>query len=190
MINPPDNRTRRAHSIIGYKPEGRPKDDFYPTPPDAVEDLLNRVSFPHLILEPACGDGAISKVLQARGYYTVSYDLHDHGYGIPGVNFLTFDAWRGNGIITNPPYSLATPFLRHALDLRPEKVAFLLKLQFLEGAKRTAYLKNTPLEWVLVFRRRLSMSRNGEALENGGMLSFAWFVWNQTYTGYPKIDWL
>lgn len=177
-------------SIVGYRPKGRPTDDFYPTPVDATTALLDRIKFTHLVLEPACGDGAISKVLQSRGYYVASYDLVDHGYGITGVNFLTSKMWTGNAIITNPPYRLAEAFLRHALDLRPEKIALLLKLQFLEGQKRAPFLESTPLEWVLVFRRRLAMSRNNEPLKHGGMISFAWFIWSQGYTGCPKIDWI
>jgi len=37
--------------------------EFYPTPPEATRALLSVESFEGDIWEPACGDGAISKVL-------------------------------------------------------------------------------------------------------------------------------
>jgi hypothetical protein len=43
---------------------------------------------------------------------------------------------------------------------------------------------------VYVFRRRLSMTRNGEKMKNGGMIAYAWFVWSRGYKGAPKIGWL
>ena len=48
-------------------PENRQKDDFYPTPPEGTEALLSAVSFNGPIWEPACGDGAISRALEAAG---------------------------------------------------------------------------------------------------------------------------
>jgi len=38
-------------------------------------------SFEGQIWEPACGDGAISRVLEAAGYQVISTDLIDRGYG-------------------------------------------------------------------------------------------------------------
>ena len=46
--------------------------EFYPTPPEATRALLSVESFQGDIWEPACGDGAISKVLEAAGYQVVS----------------------------------------------------------------------------------------------------------------------
>jgi len=39
--------------------------EFYPTPPEATRALLSVECFEGDIWEPACGDGAISKVLEA-----------------------------------------------------------------------------------------------------------------------------
>jgi hypothetical protein len=56
------------------------------------------------IWEPACGDGAISKVLETAGYRVVSTDLIDRGYGAGGHNFLKSTKPLAKNIITNPPY--------------------------------------------------------------------------------------
>lgn len=78
--------------------------EFYPTPPEATRALLSVESFQGAIWEPACGDGAISKVLEAAGYQVVSTDLIDRGYGAGGHNFLKSTKPLAKNIITNPPY--------------------------------------------------------------------------------------
>lgn len=78
--------------------------EFYPTPPEATRALLSVESFEGSIWEPACGDGAISKVLEAAGYQVISTDLIDRGYGAGGHNFLKSDRPLAKNIITNPPY--------------------------------------------------------------------------------------
>lgn len=78
--------------------------EFYPTPPEATRALLSVEAFEGDIWEPACGDGAISKVLEAAGYQVVSTDLIDRGYGAGGNNFLKSDKPLAKNIITNPPY--------------------------------------------------------------------------------------
>ena len=70
------------------------------------------------------------------------------------------------------------------------KVAMLCKLQFLEGAKRKTMFEKSPLKKVLVFSKRLSLTRNGEKMENGGMICFAWYIFHHGYTGEPMIGWL
>jgi hypothetical protein len=145
------------------------------------------------ILEPACGDGAISKVL--LNYYPkseiISYDLIDRGYGIGNTDFLTYNYGRKfDNVITNPPYRYATEFVKKSLKVSDNKVAMLLKIQFLEGIKRFELFKNSPLEKVYVFSQRLKINKNGEEQKNSTMFCFAWFVWNQLYKGEPQIDWI
>ena len=98
------------------------------------------------ILEPSCGEGHISRVLEAAGYDVVSRDLVDRGYG-EVADFLAIDnlEWDGN-IVTNPPYKYAQEFVEKALSIIPEgkKVAMFLKLTFLEGKARRALFRSTP----------------------------------------------
>ena len=54
--------------------DDREKDDFYPTPIEATQALLDREKFTGNVLEPACGDGAMSKVLINNGYQVISSD--------------------------------------------------------------------------------------------------------------------
>ena len=42
--------------------------------------------------EPCCGAGAITTVMQRRGYDVTSTDIADHGVGAPAVDFLSCQA--------------------------------------------------------------------------------------------------
>lgn len=170
----------------------RVKDDFYPTPARGIEALLSVESFDGPIWEPACGDGAISKALEAAGYRVASTDLVDRGYGEPRIDFLMEYQSRAPNIVTNPPFNLAVPFVRKSLELTTGKVAMLLKLAFLEGRERAELFAQSPLARVHVFSRRLSFVPGDGArkLEGGGMMAFAWLVWDHAHTGKPTLGWI
>lgn len=170
----------------------RERDDFYPTPPAGTLALLSVESFTGTIWEPACGDGAISKVLEAAGHSVISTDLIDRGYGTPNVDFLLDYQTTAENIITNPPFKHAEEFARHALSRATRKVAMLCRLGWLEGGKRQSLFTGTPLARVWVFSRRLAMLRGGAEWEGGGggMIAFAWYVWEHGYFGPPTIGWI
>lgn len=183
---------RAEHRVTGCAIDraNREKDDFYPTPRIGTEALLSVETFSGPIWEPACGDGAISRVLKDAGYDVVSTDLVDRGYGTPRVDFLMEWTPRAPNIITNPPFKMATSFAKHALALSTDKVAILLRLACLEGVERRALFDSTPLARVWVFSKRLTMYRRGEATGTGGMLAFAWFIWDRQHVGRPVLGWI
>ena len=131
--------SKKVFTTLGssnHVPEEREAFDYYATDPKAVEMLLELEQFSPVIWEPACGEGHISKVLQAHGYEVISTDLIYRGFGDPEpLDFLkeTLDDFEGD-IITNPPYSMGLEFVQRALEsVRPGgKVAMFLKVQFLE----------------------------------------------------------
>jgi hypothetical protein len=139
---------------------GKPKDkggEFYPTPAEAVTAVLPYLDdFPREVWEPACGEGDISKVLEADGFDVFSSDLWDRGYGVTGIDFLSVQNIDiGTPIITNPPFSLAARFIEHAINV--EFCAYLLKATFWNAARRlplfNARLPSAihPLTWRLDF---------------------------------------
>jgi len=173
--------------------DSRQKDDFYPTPPEAVEALLDVENFQETIWEPACGDGAISKVLKKHNYKTIDSDLNDFGFGIPRSDFL----FNYNtpvprcDIITNPPYRLANEFVLKAIDLGVQKFAYLLRLSFLEGQeRRQTIFKNTPPSKVYVFSKRLTIWRGDQEKNGSGTTAYAWFVWEKSFYAKPIIGWV
>lgn len=191
------NRVRHAtfRALLGARSnvDGyvRERDDFYPTPPEATESLLSVEQFDGPIWEPACGDGAISKVLEAAGHEVYSSDLVARGFGLSPVDFLMEWHPRAPNIVTNPPFKLAVPFVKKAVELSTGKVAMLLKIAFLEGIERAAMFKSTPLARVHVFSKRVTFRSASRGEVNGnGMMAFAWFVWEHGYRGKPTLGWL
>lgn len=184
-----DPKTKRAQSIVGTS-AGRPDGDFYPTPPEATLALLAEEKFTGTIWEPACGNGAMSKVLEDAGHVVMSSDLYDRGFGETSVDFLKTTRSVEN-VVTNPPFKLAQEFVEHSLNCTTGKVAMLCKLVFLEGQKRRSFFESTPLARVHVFSKRVNFYREGEKGKLGtSMMAFAWFVWEHGHEGPPTINWI
>lgn len=181
----------------------RVENDFYATPFNATEAILNKVKLNGSILEPAAGQGHISKIL--KDYYPyneiISTDLiqREERFGISiqgGIDFLTYSFNRKfDNIITNPPFNLAQEFIEKALTLSNDKVIMFAKIQLLEGSKRRELFDSSPLKYIYVFTKRVNPLRNGEELDEKGKpwastMCFAWFVWEHGYEGEPVVRWL
>lgn len=173
-------------------PVNRETHDFYPTHPGATRALLAAEQFEGAIWEPACGDGAMSRVLEAAGHQVVSTDLINRGYGEGGRDFLMEWTPIAPNIVTNPPFRWAVEFGDRALQLTTGKVALFLRLAFLEGLERQRWFASTPLARVWVMSRRVPMARGkaAEAGEGNGVIAFAWFVWEHGHVGPPALGWL
>lgn len=67
-----------------------------------------------------------------------------------------------------------------------------LKTTFLEGVKRYNMFqdKEFALKTVYQFSKRVSFGKNEGTHKNGGMIAFAWFVWEKGYSGKPTIEWI
>jgi len=185
------NSTDMARKIVGDNSRlGRSDSDFYRTPAHAVYGLLNKEGFTGDIWECACGDGAISKVLKDSKYNVFSSDVNDYGYG-DVLDFLKTSTVKDN-IVTNPPFNQALEFVIKSKELAKYKIAMFLKTSFLEGAKRYNMFQDTlfPLRTVYQFSKRVSFGKDDGTHKNGGMIAFAWFVWERGYEGKPTIEWI
>ena len=168
----------------------REQHDYYATEPKATELLLKLEKFHKDILEPACGEGHISKVLKKHGYKVTSYDIIDRGYG-EVYDFFKINYWHGD-IITNPPYKYAQKFVEHALEIIPEgnKVAFFLKILFLKGKARKKLFEKNPPKYVYVSSSRLKCAKNGDFEKySSSAVAYAWFIWEKGYKGNTIIKW-
>ena len=177
---------------------GRVENDYYATPPESTQALLNVLELNGSILEPACGEGHISEVLKSNypNSEIVSTDLVDRGYGSGGIDFLEhiYDRTFTN-VITNPPFKYMREFVEKALEISDEKVMMFGKIQFLEGQRRKDFLENSPLKYVYVFSERQNPMRNGSPVDENGKkwsstMCFAWYVWEKGYQGEPVVRWL
>ena len=162
----------------------RKKSDFYETPYSMTEQLLEVEKMVGSVLEPARGNGAISRMIGA----CESYDLKT------GRNFLK-EKRQFNTIITNPPFSLAQEFILKAKQVATKKIIFLLPLSYLHGKKRYDTIwtdKDFPLARIYVFTRYplLGETLRQDGKYNTGMMVYAWYVWEKGYVGEPVIKWL
>ena len=204
MINCTGDFTR-TFSTLGasnHCKKERPHEDYYATPPIAVEKLLEVEKFNHYIWEPACGEGHVSEVLKKHGYDVISTDLIDRGYSeYEPFDFLQCDETDlREDIITNPTYKYALEFVDKALNSinNGHKVAMLLRIQFLETKKRCEFFKENPPRKVWVFADRIACAPNGnfDEIYDSKTNRFksavcnAWFVWEKGYKGPTEIGWL
>lgn len=178
------------------------KDDLYETPAAAVHALLGVEELSGFIWEPACGPGAIVRVLRAANKLVYATDLVN--YQSPDQNAWGRDFLMerrvpicanqpATTIITNPPFKLCGEFVAHALTLCP-RVIMLMRLAFLESEKRRDVIDNSPLARVHIFRKRLPMMHRAgwEGRKSNSGMAFAWFVWEQGHQGpatLHRVSW-
>lgn len=158
----------------------RNKTDFYATPPEVTVALLdflenkNLISPGCLIWEPACGSHAMTRVMLDRGYAVQSTDLYPQDLGIEGTDFLQ-SQMACNWIITNPPFSKATEFITHALELG-KPCAFLLKSQFWHARSRLELFRENPPSYVLPLTWRPDFLYGAKS--GSPTMECLWTVWS------------
>lgn len=165
--------------------------DWYVEDRAVVDALLDVETFPGVVWDPSCGSGNIPNAILARGGVAHGSDIADRGYGLTGHDFFSCPPVVADHIVTNPPFGVIEPYIRRALTLVPGKVCVLARLAFLEGAKRQAMFRETPLARVWVSSRRVSMPPGGMDIKaSGGTVAYAWFVFEHGHAGKPTLGWL
>lgn len=163
--------------VAGGNPvKGRVKDDFYETPELCTSRLLDEIKFPKTIDEPACGKGAISRVLESRGHKVVSSDIVDRGYG-QKKDFMSFDKRESEGLITNPPFFIADKFIEKAHELEYDVFALLLKSQYWHSQKRFDLFNKITPSFILPMTWRPDFSGGGSPT-----MDCIWCVWHRGST--------
>lgn len=193
-----------GNKLAGGNPAAqRVENDFYATNPKAVNMILNKYNFyAQNILEPCVGQGHIAHAIDEFYNHSkniTAIDIVDRGYPNTIVtDFLNYQTEkRYDGIITNPPYSLAKEFVEKGMELLTDngQMLMFLKIQFLEGAKRKDFFKKYPPKYIYVFTNRMATWNNGEALDPKGKrwattICHAWFIWEKNSITEPIIRWL
>lgn len=183
--------------------------DFYATHPSAIPPLLTLLGWENggkVIRENSCGQGHLSKALEAAGHTVISTDLIDRGYGVTGVDFLKphwTDDMPVDAVIMNPPYKHALKFVEKSLTLAPVVCAFL-RITFLETPDRAKFFEKHPPRYVAVFSKRMASSKDGKFYQDyfctktceikrkreSSTVCYAWFVWERGYTGDTVVRWI
>lgn len=176
----------------GYK---RAKLDWYVEPRAATEALFRVEKFVGTIWDPACGIGNIVEVCREHGHATLGSDIVDRGFdGFAFEQDFLGDCgtMAANNIISNPPFGISLDFAKKALTIAHKKVAFVQRLCWLEGQKRSAFMEQSPLARIWVFRNRICMppGEKKDMPAKGGFIAYAWFVWDHSHNGPPQIGWI
>ncbi len=169
-----------------------PAFDYYPTPKWCVKRLLEKVNFRtanNYWLEPAVGDCSIVDAVnefcetknQSKPNWTgleiqssFENDIKQRNINYQIGNFFdrSLDLGNPNVIITNPPFSSALEFIKRSMELQPEYICMLLRLNFLGSEDRSSFLRErTPDIYVIPNRP----SFNGGKTDS---IEYAWLVWS------------
>lgn len=173
--------------------------DAYFTHPDCTRALLTAVSFRGPVFEPACGRGDMARVLIDSGYRVRCADLHRYEIDLPvvfGLDFLR--AGRPSGVLaiaSNPPYSDAEKFVRHAIELmRPVggQVAMLLRDEFFSAWGRADLFDRPPFAAKLNLRFRPYwdwwLPPDPSRRRYSPRVPYAWGFWDWRWRGRPIWD--
>jgi hypothetical protein len=167
--------TTLGQMMTGGDRGGREKDDFYATPEECTRALIEAEGalIPMFVWEPACGDGAIARVLEKSGRVVLSSDLVDRGYGDHGCDFLLFVKPLSKAIVTNPPFKLAEAFIRKSFDLGAIYVALFLKATFWHAARRSQLFNDHRPARIYAMNWRPDFSGAGQPT-----MDCIWCVWD------------
>ncbi len=160
--------------------------DRHQTPGFCTRALLAHEQLSGSIWEPACGQGQIVEELLKAGYSDFfASDLLDGSWSDTGYDFLTHEMPGPiHTIVTNPPYSLAEPFVRRACEVAQRKVCLFMRLLFLESSRGVTLFSQTGLTRVYVLTQRV----NFRDQKLGGMMAFAWFVWDKAVPWQGRVE--
>lgn len=172
--------------------------DDFPTPPWATRALLEHVLddknevMTLCCLEPACGAGHMTKVLNEYFGQVRCSDAYNYGHG-DIQDFLTYPHAPSSvdWIITNPPFRLAEQFILRALPVARVGVAILARTVFLESVGRyNGIFRDHPPTKVAQFTERVPMVKG--RLDNTATTatSYAWFVWEIGMKTSTRLMWV
>lgn len=178
----------------GY--ERKPR-DFYATPSWVTEVLLPFLPDDAIVWEPACGAGAMVRVLAQR-HAVVATDVE------PGPDHIQGDFFRWssppragklkpNVIVTNPPYDKAQEFTEHAIALMQPfggMVAMLMRIDWDSASTRRHLFAGCPA-WskkIVLTKRILWFKPPPGSTGKSPSENHCWMIWDWKQRGRATIE--
>lgn len=171
----------------------REAEDFYPTPAEVTRAFLaaegDRLRELGSVWEPAAGDGAMLREIEAFGVPCIASDLIDRG--CPGAeirSFYDFSITMAPAIVTNPPYCEINArdgkgrWLEHSLSLGAEYVALFLNWDWPAAKGLDRILARHPISRAYVCRWKVDFTGKGAPPQRNG-----WFIWDRAWAGETAL---
>jgi hypothetical protein len=163
--------------------------DFWPTPDCLTATLVTHIlpSLPKApVWEPAAGDGALVRAIEAAGHSVVAGDL------ITGQDFFSSSPPVGcQCLVTNPPFNQLDQFLARTVSLinSPDNSLTAAALLLRWGAL-TAMVRMPVLQCVWRIHVCAWRPRWIAASTTSPRWSFCWATWLREHEGPPTMYWL
>jgi len=173
----------------------RKKRDLYETPEWVTEALLPHLPAVCLIMEPAAGTGKMVRILE-RDAKVWAQDIEPdpclHAVGDFRQSTISTSCGVCHGIVTNPPFELATEFIEHALRLTEPVngfVAMLLRTDFDHAKSRTHLFRDCPAfsKKLVLMKRIVWFVEDDGKPKASPSYNHAWFLWNHQHEGQPTL---
>lgn len=174
-----------------YRPDQyeRQPNDFYPTPPEATQYLLETVPLRDFVWEPCAGQGLMAKTIADAGYRVVASDVVEYENSvfpiITGIDALELLLPAGvKTVVTNPPYgNMPRKLIPYWLSLlEPVGGMLCLLMNSLWGESQSGQLLTSlhrAYAGKVRTRRRIRWLA-GTPLDKGGapQIDHAWLIWD------------
>lgn len=151
----------------------RNESDFYPTPPEVTQALLNflKIDKTKVIWEPACGEGHMVNVMKDYGYDVIATDIKT------GTDYLSSISVMCDWIITNPPFRLSEDFIKKSIEMH-KPFALLLKSQYFHAARRLSLFNQFKPQFILplTWRPDFLFKTRGKG---SPCMDMIWVVWGE-----------
>lgn len=167
--------------------EQRHEDDFYETPYSLVWELqkLNIVQPDKTILDPCCGNYAISKWFRETNDVTEKDIKYGNDFFMEDYN-NSYDY-----VIMNPPFDLFDSFVEKAKKIASVVIS-IGKTDYFSCYQRIRNGLWNHLSDIYIFNRKVDyqfpVMKNGDFGVGG--LTTGWFVWNKDYEEEAKLHFI
>jgi hypothetical protein len=182
---------------MSQRTEHRDSLDNFPTPPWATRALIEHVIGAasvrgQTVLEPACGEGYMSRVLSEYFATVRSFDIHSYGFGY--VDDFLSSSWDDNSfdwVITNPPFKAAEEFVARGLQIARCGVSVLVRTVFIESVGRWDRLfRDRPCTTFAQFVERVPIVKGRVDPKATTATGYAWLIWDKRASEHSRIAWI
>lgn len=175
-----------THAVMAQRSEAHDSLDDFPSPPWAARALCVHV-LPQFVSEPladltawepAANRGYLARPLTEYFGRVVCSDVHDYGAGHEVLDFLMPIRPKivPDLVITNPPFRLATAFVRRAMTVSRLGCAVLVRGTWMETIDRYGLFQEHPPTVIAQFAERVPMVKGRYDPKASTATAYAWVV--------------